>query len=153
VVECDQREVGEGEMGGGCVWGGCFHGGGGRLLLMVWGWHRSRSSSNNTWHDTWSLATCCLHHKYAHDAHGCRADVIITKCSAAAAASAAGAVHSCDPPHLTNPYYQAAARIVLQDWNEGRIPYYTLPPKERPNQQFESAEIVTGWATEFDADK
>lgn len=48
---------------------------------------------------------------------------------------------------------QAAARIVLQDWNEGRIPYYTLPPQDRPNQQYETAEIVTNWATEFDADK
>jgi nuclear GTP-binding protein len=42
---------------------------------------------------------------------------------------------------------------VLTDWNEGRIPYYTLPPQERPNQQFESAEVVSAWATEFDADK
>jgi nuclear GTP-binding protein len=48
---------------------------------------------------------------------------------------------------------QAAARIVLQDWNEGRIPYYTVPPTERPNQEFDSAEIVTAWASEFDADK
>lgn len=47
---------------------------------------------------------------------------------------------------------QAAARIVLQDWNEGRIPYYTLPPKAR-NQQYATAEVVTAWAAEFDADK
>jgi nuclear GTP-binding protein len=48
---------------------------------------------------------------------------------------------------------QAAARIVLQDWNEGRIPYYTLPPQERPNQEFETAEVVSSWAAEFDAYK
>jgi nuclear GTP-binding protein len=47
---------------------------------------------------------------------------------------------------------QAAARIVLQDWNEGRIPYYTLPPKAR-NTQYNTAEVVTTWAAEFDADK
>jgi nuclear GTP-binding protein len=27
------------------------------------------------------------------------------------------------------PNLEAAGRIVLQDWNEGRIPFYTLPPK------------------------
>jgi nuclear GTP-binding protein len=27
------------------------------------------------------------------------------------------------------PNIEAAGRIVLQDWNEGRIPFYTLPPK------------------------
>lgn len=48
---------------------------------------------------------------------------------------------------------EAAARIVLQDWNEGRIPYYTVPPTERPNQEFETAEVVSAWASEFDADK
>ena len=47
---------------------------------------------------------------------------------------------------------QAAARIVLQDWNSGRIPYYTTPPT-RGNQEHEEAEIVATWAAEFDADK
>ncbi|KAF6261306.1 hypothetical protein COO60DRAFT_1699870 [Scenedesmus sp. NREL 46B-D3] len=47
---------------------------------------------------------------------------------------------------------EAAARIVLQDWNEGRIPYYTLPPVAR-NTQYNTAEVVTTWAAEFDADK
>uniref|UniRef100_A0A383VGF9 CP-type G domain-containing protein n=1 Tax=Tetradesmus obliquus TaxID=3088 RepID=A0A383VGF9_TETOB len=46
---------------------------------------------------------------------------------------------------------EAAARIVLQDWNEGRIPYYTLPPKAK-NTQYNTAEVVTSWAAEFDAD-
>lgn len=47
---------------------------------------------------------------------------------------------------------QAAARIVLQDWNGGAIPFYTLPPS-RGNEEFESAEVVAQWATEFDAEK
>lgn len=50
-------------------------------------------------------------------------------------------------------WLQAAARIVLQDWNDGRIPYYTSPPADRPNQEFETAEVVSAWASEFDADK
>ncbi|KAL0481881.1 nuclear GTP-binding protein [Acrasis kona] len=28
-----------------------------------------------------------------------------------------------------SPNLEAAGRIVLQDWNDGRIPFYTLPPK------------------------
>jgi nuclear GTP-binding protein len=52
-----------------------------------------------------------------------------------------------------SPPVQAAARIVLQDWTQGRIPYYTLPPQQRPNQQHESAEVVSSWAAEFDADR
>jgi nuclear GTP-binding protein len=39
------------------------------------------------------------------------------------------------------PDPSAAARMVLQDWNEGGIPYYTLPPRTRPSAH-ESAEIV-----------
>eukprot|EP00817_Percolomonadidae_sp_ATCC50343_P005936 CAMPEP_0117427928 /NCGR_PEP_ID=MMETSP0758-20121206/7719_1 /TAXON_ID=63605 /ORGANISM="Percolomonas cosmopolitus, Strain AE-1 (ATCC 50343)" /LENGTH=343 /DNA_ID=CAMNT_0005213941 /DNA_START=255 /DNA_END=1282 /DNA_ORIENTATION=+ len=31
-------------------------------------------------------------------------------------------------PH-GKPDYQAAARIVLQDWNQGKIPFFTLPPQ------------------------
>lgn len=70
------------------------------------------------------------------------------------------------------PDIRAAARIVLQvrcfahsrccmlsthslsctqDWNEGRIPYYTLPPS-RGNTEFQEAAIVSNWANEFDAD-
>jgi nuclear GTP-binding protein len=40
----------------------------------------------------------------------------------------------------------------LQDWNNGRIPFYTLPP-ERPTVALGSAEIVQDWAKEFDADE
>lgn len=41
---------------------------------------------------------------------------------------------------------------MLQDWNGGVIPFYTLPPS-RGNEEFESAAVVSGWAAEFDADK
>jgi nuclear GTP-binding protein len=51
-----------------------------------------------------------------------------------------------------SPAPQAAARIVLQDWNGGNIPFYTLPPS-RGNEAFDSAEVVAGWAAEFDADQ
>ncbi len=38
------------------------------------------------------------------------------------------------------PDAAAAARIVLQDWNDGRIPYYTTPP-ERPKTGLEDAQV------------
>jgi nuclear GTP-binding protein len=41
---------------------------------------------------------------------------------------------------------------VLQDWNGGVIPFYTLPPS-RGNEEHESAAVVAGWAAEFDAEK
>ncbi|KAG2453369.1 hypothetical protein HYH02_001593 [Chlamydomonas schloesseri] len=50
------------------------------------------------------------------------------------------------------PDAAAAARIVLQDWNDGRIPYYTLPP-ERPKTGLEEAVIVSSYAQEFNADE
>jgi hypothetical protein len=50
------------------------------------------------------------------------------------------------------PDMRAAARIVLQDWNDGRIPYYTLPPS-RGNTEFQDAAIVTNWSKEFNADE
>ncbi|CAN1234968.1 Guanine nucleotide-binding protein-like NSN1 [Linum perenne] len=46
----------------------------------------------------------------------------------------------------------AAARIVLHDWNTGKIPYYTLPPT-RPQEQFSEAKIVTELAKEFNIDE
>eukprot|EP00887_Chlorella_sp_A99_P007173 scaffold2.g7173.t1 len=47
----------------------------------------------------------------------------------------------------------AAARIVLQarDWNDGRIPYYTLPPK-RESEVAGSAAVVPAWGADFSAD-
>ena len=50
------------------------------------------------------------------------------------------------------PDLAAAARVVLQDWNGGAIPFYTLPPS-RGNEAHESAAVVAAWAAEFDADK
>lgn len=41
----------------------------------------------------------------------------------------------------------AAGRIVLQDWNNGKVPYYTLPPKEEKSQC--ASEIVAQWSKEF----
>ncbi|KAJ2723795.1 nuclear GTP-binding protein nug1 [Coemansia sp. Benny D115] len=60
----------------------------------------------------------------------------------------------------------AAARIILNDWNKGKIPYHTLPPgmgKDSASGKTaagdaaaahgaERAVIVSGWAKEFDID-
>lgn len=54
------------------------------------------------------------------------------------------------PPHLSPP--QAAARILLQDWNDGRIPYHTLPPKRVSSNVAGSAAIVQEWGPVFEAD-
>lgn len=48
---------------------------------------------------------------------------------------------------------QAAAKIVLQDWNDGRIPYYTMPPQRETQQGHAAAEVVTNWGAQFDADE
>ncbi|CAI5523215.1 unnamed protein product [Closterium sp. Naga37s-1] len=51
----------------------------------------------------------------------------------------------------------AAARIVLREWNEGRIPYYTLPPSpaseavEGAEEHEEGAALVGTWGGEFGA--
>lgn len=44
---------------------------------------------------------------------------------------------------------EAAARVVLQDWNSGNIPFYTLPPKG-PNRAHLGASVVREWGKEFD---
>jgi nuclear GTP-binding protein len=44
----------------------------------------------------------------------------------------------------------AAARIVLQDWNDGRIPYFTRPTK-RQTEIEGTAAVVTDWGADFDA--
>ncbi|KAL6499571.1 Guanine nucleotide-binding protein-like nsn1 [Orobanche gracilis] len=46
----------------------------------------------------------------------------------------------------------AAARIVLHDWNEGKIPYYAMPPKRNVEEPSE-AKIVSELGKEFDADE
>ncbi|KAF6157995.1 hypothetical protein GIB67_008124 [Kingdonia uniflora] len=47
---------------------------------------------------------------------------------------------------------EAAARIVLHDWNEGKIPYYTMPPTRNPGKTFEAA-IVSELGKEFNVDE
>ncbi|XP_012484841.2 guanine nucleotide-binding protein-like NSN1 [Gossypium raimondii] len=46
---------------------------------------------------------------------------------------------------------EAAARIILHDWNEGKIPYYTMPPVR--NQEPSEARIVTELGKEFNVDE
>ncbi|KAJ8534588.1 hypothetical protein K7X08_016316 [Anisodus acutangulus] len=46
----------------------------------------------------------------------------------------------------------AAARIVLHDWNEGKIPYYTLPPTRNDGEHSE-AKIVSELGKEFNIDE
>ncbi|XP_038899884.1 guanine nucleotide-binding protein-like NSN1 [Benincasa hispida] len=46
----------------------------------------------------------------------------------------------------------AAARIVLHDWNEGKIPYYTMPPIRSQVEPLESR-IVTELGKEFNIDE
>ncbi|KAG0569975.1 hypothetical protein KC19_6G129400 [Ceratodon purpureus] len=47
---------------------------------------------------------------------------------------------------------QAAARIVLHDWNEGKIPYFTTPPLREVSEHTEFGAIVSEWGKEFDVD-
>lgn len=44
---------------------------------------------------------------------------------------------------------EAAARAVLGDWNGGKIPFYTIPPRG-PRKAHLSADIVSQWGREFD---
>ncbi|KAK1408567.1 hypothetical protein QVD17_40452 [Tagetes erecta] len=46
----------------------------------------------------------------------------------------------------------AAARIVLHDWNEGKIPFYTMPPTRNDGEVME-ANIVTQLGKEFNVDE
>ncbi|PWA83092.1 GTP-binding family protein [Artemisia annua] len=46
----------------------------------------------------------------------------------------------------------AAARIVLHDWNEGKIPYYTMPPVRNDGEAME-ATIVSELGKEFNVDE
>ncbi|XP_062202484.1 guanine nucleotide-binding protein-like NSN1 isoform X1 [Phragmites australis] len=47
---------------------------------------------------------------------------------------------------------EAAARIVLHDWNEGKIPYYTQPPK-RDAVEDSDAVIISEAGKEFNIDE
>lgn len=46
----------------------------------------------------------------------------------------------------------AAARIVLHDWNEGKIPYFTTPPVREVSEHAEFGTIVSDWGKEFDVE-
>ncbi|KAH7691073.1 nuclear GTP-binding protein [Dioscorea alata] len=46
---------------------------------------------------------------------------------------------------------EAAARIVLHDWNEGKIPYYTLPPVRNQVDNGEAV-VVSEFGKEFNVD-
>ncbi|KAI3772898.1 hypothetical protein L6452_04092 [Arctium lappa] len=46
----------------------------------------------------------------------------------------------------------ATARIVLHDWNEGKIPYYTMPPTRNKGEVME-ANIVSELGKEFNVDE
>ncbi|XP_014676603.1 PREDICTED: guanine nucleotide-binding protein-like 3 homolog [Priapulus caudatus] len=48
------------------------------------------------------------------------------------------------------PDVNKAARIVLQDWNSGKITFYTHPPEQHSLPTHVSAEIVTSMAGSFD---
>ncbi|KAL2918845.1 nuclear GTP-binding protein nug1 [Polyrhizophydium stewartii] len=48
------------------------------------------------------------------------------------------------------PDVDNAARLVIQDWNSGRIPFYTLPPASGVAVESHiSSSIVDGWSKEF----
>jgi hypothetical protein len=48
---------------------------------------------------------------------------------------------------------EAAARVLVQDWATGRIPYYTLPKHVGlPSSQQLGAQIVSNWDNAFDLD-
>ncbi|KAG7350607.1 GNL3L/Grn1 putative GTPase [Nitzschia inconspicua] len=47
-----------------------------------------------------------------------------------------------------------AARAVLKDWNQGKIPYYTVPPRDaEPDVSKGGAVIVSSFGAEFDLSK
>jgi len=47
------------------------------------------------------------------------------------------------------PDIEGAARAVLQDWNSGKIPYYTVPPESEFAQNRLEATIVSEWSEAF----
>ncbi|KAI9268164.1 hypothetical protein BDA99DRAFT_357666 [Phascolomyces articulosus] len=46
---------------------------------------------------------------------------------------------------------ELVARAVLQDWNGGKIPFYTLPPANKPTHDLGSS-IVSSWGQEINID-
>eukprot|EP00456_Euglypha_rotunda_P026878 TRINITY_DN2156_c0_g2_i2.p1 TRINITY_DN2156_c0_g2~~TRINITY_DN2156_c0_g2_i2.p1 ORF type:complete len:403 (-),score=69.90 TRINITY_DN2156_c0_g2_i2:37-1245(-) len=47
------------------------------------------------------------------------------------------------------PHVRAAALAIIQDWNRGLVPFYSLPPETKDIQ---SSEVVATWTTEFDSE-
>lgn len=47
---------------------------------------------------------------------------------------------------------QAAARILLHDWNDGRIPFFTMPP-QRDTHGHAAAAVVPSWSSDFNVDQ
>ncbi|KAG9061793.1 Guanine nucleotide-binding protein-like 3 [Linnemannia hyalina] len=45
----------------------------------------------------------------------------------------------------------SAARSILNDWNSGKIPFYTIPPATQ-HTPAAAASMVEGWSKEFDID-
>ncbi|KAF9348081.1 Guanine nucleotide-binding protein-like 3 [Mortierella sp. AD094] len=45
----------------------------------------------------------------------------------------------------------SAARSILNDWNSGKIPFYTIPPATQ-HTPTAAASMVEGWSKEFDID-
>jgi len=51
------------------------------------------------------------------------------------------------------PDLVASAKVILADWNAGKIPYFTQPPKFREgHEQHASTEFVSAEAKEFDVE-
>ncbi|XP_076895861.1 guanine nucleotide-binding protein-like NSN1 [Bidens hawaiensis] len=48
---------------------------------------------------------------------------------------------------------EAVARIILHDWNEGKIEYYTMPPTRNEGETMEEAEIVSELGKELNVDE
>lgn len=48
------------------------------------------------------------------------------------------------------PDCDTAARLLLQDWNTGKISYYTIPPAKMQQPAHVASAIVSSWGAEFD---
>ena len=46
---------------------------------------------------------------------------------------------------------KSAAKLILQDWNVGKIPFFTSPP-ERKGKEHEDVKVVHNWGRDFDVD-
>ncbi|KAF0689426.1 Aste57867_19132 [Aphanomyces stellatus] len=51
------------------------------------------------------------------------------------------------------PDRKAVARNILQDWNRGKIPFFTPPPASKDTRLDDGATIVTSFADDFDLEK